>query len=185
MARTAPGEPLRAADVARRARVPLPTVRAYMNRLAAAGVLERTIERAAPNRFPKALFTLVRDLGPEPPRVGSDGKLQDDASWQTRAWRAVRTLGIFGLADLRLVLAGLGPRPIGERALRAYIHALGGAGYLVELPASGPRRRRTWRLLPSRNTGPRAPMVRRSAGGRVVYDPNIGREMQPEAARAA
>jgi hypothetical protein len=100
---------------------------------------------------------------------------------RTRLWRAMRTTGKFTIGDL-LTAASRGTEKRPENNAQRYVLRLQEAGYLHRLPT---RRKGTavtsngfcrWALI--LDTGPEAPMLRRTANGWEVFDPNTG-EVRP------
>lgn len=96
---------------------------------------------------------------------------------RTRLWRAMRVHGKFTVGDL-LTAAVRGAEKDPENNAHQYLRRLQEAGYLHRLPV---RRKGTaltsngfcrWTLI--RDTGPDAPMLRRTATGWEIRDPNTG-----------
>lgn len=118
-------------------------------------------------------YRLIRDVGVEAPRVRPDGTLDDAPSDQERMWQAMKVLRAFRAADIQAStqIAAL-------ISIRGYIAHLHRAGYLAIVePGIRGRREASYRLLPTQNTGPRPPTIKR---GRIVVDQNTGRQMWPE-----
>lgn len=168
---TAPGE-FTLRDLRRRVVAGNDLTRDYLRRLVAAGIVEQLSART-----PRAgaRFRLVRDLGVEPPRVTASGAIDDMPTDQERMWQAMKVLGTFRVPDLQ-ASTGIASAP----AVKSYVARLHCAGYLAVVePAVTGRRLASYRLLASRNTGPRPPAIRR---GKIVFDQNLGRQVWPEEA---
>lgn len=108
-----------------------------------------------------------------------------EGSLRERAWLAMRILRKFSIADLAM-RAAQGEEKSIDTNLRDYCRVLIKAGYLVELPVreGGPTKRgyNRYALIDERNTGPKPPVHRQTAG--TVWDPNTESEI-PLAMEAA
>jgi hypothetical protein len=156
------------ADLMEAARVGETMGRTYLGSLTTAGFVEKT---AAPGAFRQAdSYRLVRDNGVEAPRFKKDGTLRTEPTLQERIWAAIKALPSFSAADVVLAM-GAGS----VDAVTRYLQMLQKAGYVAAIDTAKPPR---YRLLPSRNSGPRAPAIR--AKGTVVYDPNLARQVYPQ-----
>jgi hypothetical protein len=69
-------------------------------------------------------------------------------------WAAMKALATFTVDDLRLATG------IGERTAKSYVKRLAVAGHLAAVEPGKPWHPGRWRLLASKNTGPRAPGIR-------------------------
>ena len=163
------------AFVARQRKVNDGTIKSYLARLAKGGYfdIEHTAIRAAchTNRY-----TLIKDTGVDAPRLTKHGKPSTQGLSREQIWRAMRILGDFTYHDLQLT-ASTEKVPVKASEVRSYIKHLYAAGYLVETKpcVRGPSPKpATYRLLPSRYTGPKPPMVQRV---KQVFDPNLGKVM--------
>ena len=146
------------------------TVRDYVRGLEAAGYLKRvgTTDVGHPGAPRAVVYELVRDVGVEAPRVRKDGTPVHMGRGREQMWRTMKVLGEFSARDLA-VHASTEDCPVSLEDAKHYVRYLAKAGYLVPLTRGRAVR---YRLLPSKNTGPRAPMIQRV---RQVYDPNLGR----------
>jgi hypothetical protein len=157
-------------DIDRRVQAGSDLTRDYLRSLVRAGIVAQ-LSIPAPGQ--PARYRLERDCGVEPPRVRADGTMDDAPTHQERLWQAMKVLPSFRVVDLQ---ASTGIASV--QTLKSYIAHLHRAGYLAVVePALATRRTASYRLLPSRNTGPRPPAIRR---GRVVFDQNTGRQVWPE-----
>lgn len=151
--------------------IEMPTVRDYRHCLVAAGILD-IVTPSQQRRIP-ATYRLVRDEGLDAPRVRRDGTRVTQGLAQEQMWRTLRILT--GDTNGRELAAHASTTliPVAEVAARDYLLVLNQAGYLLctqegkGLGKGGQQSR--YRLKPTRNTGPRPPMVCRT---RAVYDPN-------------
>jgi len=139
------------------------TIRDYLDALASAGIVEKL------DRRPIA-FRLLNDPGPVTPRVRRDGVVLEDAPHgRQRLWQAMRALKEFDRIELAMT-AG-----VSEESAAEYAQILCDAGYLqisrATMRHAREARKRRWRFIASRNTGPRAPQITKL---RAVWDPNLG-----------
>ena len=148
------------------------TVKEYLTGLTAAGYLEKALQPCGStieNRY-----TLVRDCGVEAPRVRRDGTEITQGRSRENLWRTMRILAEFSPRDLA-IHASTEEVPVAETEAKSYIYYLHKAGYLALVKAAKPGSHVTpglqarYRLLSSRYSGPRPPMVQRV---KQVYDPN-------------
>jgi hypothetical protein len=167
------GDAFAVAEVAHRAKAPVPTARSYMERLACAGILERfEVNTPAGRRI--VSYALARDVGVEAPRVNKLGMFEP-ATRQQLLWAAMKAMPSFSARDLQVATAR-GLRLLPFRSIANYVRWLERAGYLAARRGRpGPGGAAVWRLLASRNTGPHAPEIRRLGARRAVFDPNLGR----------
>lgn len=109
-------------------------------------------------------FSVVQaDPPPAPPPKPAAGTVTGNL------WRTMRFLGAFSPTDLR-VHAHTDDVRVGRDEATAYCQMLHRAGYLRVVQKAIPgRREAVYRLV--RNTGPKAPELRRI---RAVVDPNLG-----------
>lgn len=142
------------------------TVRDYVRRLVAGGYL--TADRSG-GQFRRVVFTLVRDVGLEAPKLQKDGAPSHQGQGREHMWRAMKMLPNFNVVDLT-VNASTEEVQVAEGEARDYVKHLERAKYLVIVKPATPTSKAVYRLV--RNTGPRPPMVTRA---KVVFDPNLGR----------
>ncbi|MBB4287401.1 Lrp/AsnC family transcriptional regulator [Roseospira goensis] len=158
------------------------SVRDYVRRLERAGYVERAGHVAREDdrtgRAQAALYRLVRDAGPEAPRLRRDGT-ESPPTAQEAMWRTLRMIGRDGVtADDLVVMASTEAVPVTRGTAASYLRHLCRAGYLrvVEDGKPGHRpgtgRPARYALRAGRNTGPRAPMIVRLS--HAVWDPNTG-----------
>jgi hypothetical protein len=116
-------------------------------------------------------YELVNDTGIHAPRLTREGMPSTQGLGRENLWRSMKMLKSFDFRDL-VKSGSTGAVKISEAEARDYIKHLYKAGYLQQLQkvnrqASLPAR---YRLLPSKNTGPRPPMIQRI---KRVFDPNL------------
>lgn len=145
------------------ARVPTGVLADYLRGLRLAGYLARLNGRG---QF-AVEYQLVRDTGVEAPRVDRDGRGVALGRGVANMWRAMKALKHFDFRELR-ACAQAGDVQIAEHTANAYCLCLARAGYLAVIRAAKPGTAAQYRL--ARDTGPRAPMIRR---GKHVFDPNL------------
>lgn len=156
-------------------------VASYLRRLCRAGYIHLVREEPLPGSVLRKVFALAPDAPFEAPRVTKDGKPVTQGRANENMWRSMRIIGEFTARDLA-VQAATEDAPISESAAKTYCMHLQKAGYLVVTrPNRGGHSPAHYRFLPSRYTGPKAPMIQRV---KVVFDPNLGRVMKPEAGDA-
>ncbi|SFD74132.1 hypothetical protein SAMN05428997_1488 [Bosea sp. CRIB-10] len=86
-------------------------------------------------------------------------------------WTAIRALRQFTIRELA-VAASTDAVPVTQVRAREYVGVLAKAGYVVEVgQRAHPGLIARWRLMPAKNTGPKAPAT--LAGGTVLYDRNL------------
>lgn len=132
----------------------------YLKRLTLAGLAEKTgamREGAGPGAR-AVVWRLKRTHGPAP-RLRRDGT-EIPLDGQQRLWIAMRSLGVFSVAEL--AYAATLDAPVPPNTAASYVRRLQAAGYLV-------RQGDCYRLKPSMNTGPEAPKILRT---HTVWDPN-------------
>lgn len=147
------------------------TVKSYLARLAAAGILRQTVAATKGGAIP-AQWELDPEAehGAETPRVTRDGKIVTMGAGRAAMWRTIKILGEFTLRDL-VVIGSTEEVAINAIDAKFYLGWLARAGYVavVERPADN-RIPTRYRLKNSRNTGPKPPQVQRS---HQLYDPNL------------
>lgn len=137
------------------------TTRSYVKALHTAGFLE--LDRAG-------VYKLVKDNGVEAPRVRKDGSVIVTGTGQENMWRVLRNAGRPVSYIELAVFASTEHTTVAPATARDYIANLLNAGYLNKLGDKVV-------LIPSKNTGPRPPMIQRI---KQVYDPNIGKVVWTE-----
>ena len=159
-------------DIARRVQCGPAVIARYLSRLVTAGIVERVADAQLTQG---ATYRLLRDMGVEAPRLTVAGAIDTTPTDQERMWQAMKALPTFDVRDIMLSTGITAAAPV-----KHYLRDLKRAGYLVVVQAGAAGRggkQARLRLLPSRNTGPRPPAVRRSG---AVFDMNQGRQVWPE-----
>jgi hypothetical protein len=166
-----------ALDVEDATRIHPDTVKTYARALERGGYLERVPApgRDGQGRYARATWRLVRDVGIEAPRVQNDGRPVTQGQANEQMWRTMKILGEFTYLDLA-VQAATPECAVAEGAAKSYCKVLARAGYLVHARPPSARAHTLYRFVPSRNTGPRPPMIQRI---KAVFDPNLGRVVWP------
>lgn len=145
--------------------IPTATVRSYVQALHAGGHLLWVGEEAPGG----ARYELASDKGIEAPRVRKDGSAVTQGQGNEALWGAMEALGTF---NTRVLASMAGASLETAKTYCAHLHR---AGYLVmERKGKGQGKggiASTYRLLRSKVTGPRPPMITRL---KTVYDPNTG-----------
>lgn len=173
-------------DLAAQTSIPPGTIRTYVLGLDRAGYLAREGRDERPkqrityvkNQLLALRYKLVRDTGVEAPRVRKNGEPVTQGLAREALWRTMRILREFTWAELAHA-ASTEEVQVDRDDARKYCYALKQAGYLVLVIAGAPGRPERYRFVPSRYSGPRAPMLQRV---RQVYDPNLKRVVWPKEA---
>lgn len=131
--------------------------RDYLTGLVRAGIVD--VVHYGPGRF--STYTLIKDCGVCAPRVRKNGALLPD-SGRTRMWRAMPILGVFSIRELANA-ASLNDALIAYEEAKSYCCWLARGGYIRKVDPA------TYRFVPARNTGPKAPQILRV---KQLYDPN-------------
>jgi hypothetical protein len=132
------------------------STRAYVNALAAGGFLSLDDNK---------VYKLIKDQGVEAPRLKKDGTPVTTGYGTENMWRTLRQMGRAVTVQELVAFASTEANPITEITAHDYLKKLTRAGYLTR-DRSG-----RYALLPSKNTGPRPPMIQRCA---QIFDPNLG-----------
>ena len=132
--------------------------RDYLTGLVRAGIVD--VVHYGPGQF--STYTLVKDCGVCAPRVRKNGYLLPD-SGRTRMWLAMPILGTFTIRELAAA-ASLPDASVSIEEAKGYCCWLTKGGYLHHVGTS------TYRFVPARATGPKAPQILRD---KQLYDPNI------------
>lgn len=138
----------------------------YIRSLERGGYLRRLTKRGG---FISARFELVRDVGIEAPRVDRDGNPVRHGSRQQALWKALSILKTFTFVELAAA-ANTDEVPVGVESAKRYVRYLARAGYVVAATGKACQAM-TFRFIPARYSGPRAPEIRAK---NHVYDPNLG-----------
>lgn len=138
------------------------TVESYLAFLRAEGIVE-VLDEARAGPIVQFRQRIVRD-GEAPPSRRSEGAQMGQR--QQALWTAMRNLRSFTPAELAYA-ASTAELPIAGDTARSYVRDLRLAGYVANVGAA------SYRLLPARNTGPRAPIVLRTE--RAAFDLNLMR----------
>lgn len=154
-------------QIARRSSVHDTAVRSYIQSLEKAGFLERI---AGADHFLEQTLRLIKDVGAEAPAVTRSGENSTSGLGNEAMWRTLRILGELTarqLADHASVNVA-----VSLWTARSYLKWLARAGYVELLSQGNGDRNARYRLIQSRYTGPRPPMVQRNS---QVYDANLGK----------
>lgn len=155
--------------LARAAMVDDDTVLSYLRCLIAGEYVAKT----GPT-YDTATYSLLRDVGCEAPRLNRDGTPNSQGQGTEAMWRALRILQETSAEELARYASAATPTAV--NTAKAYLAWLAKAGYVQTLRQRG--RATRYRLLLSRYSGPRPPMIQRT---RQVYDPNLGKVVWAEA----
>lgn len=113
----------------------------------------------------------VRDLRAPAPTQRRPDFADDRGRRAQQLWTAIRALRHFTIRELA-VAASTEAVSITQRRAREYVATLASAGYVAEVGhRAHPGLIARWRLMPAKNTGPKAPAT--LAGGTILYDRNL------------
>lgn len=160
-------------DLTRRSGQIQSQIRAYLQALTKAGVVEQ-IDPSPTTRVVGQAFRLIQDEGAEHPRLDSNGQRTHAHLLTENIWRSLRILkGSLTIADIayssstETVSANL-------LIVGRYLEALIEAGYVAKTLGDPPRTPHTYCLIPTRYTGPKPPQIH-SFQRLQVFDPNISK----------
>ena len=149
------------------------TISAYLIGLEAAGYVTVAREQIRPNQTKNTYAIVKRQL--ETPRVNKDGSEISQGRGTENMWRSMRMLKTFKPSDL-IAAAATADTEIKLATAKDYITHLHRAGYLAIVAQSSPGIQATYRILPSRISGPYPPQIQRV---KQVYDPNLQKVVWP------
>ena len=148
--------------------LPKGRVRDYLIGLENAGYLKRYEE---PRKSGEPVrYALVRDVGVEAPRVRKDGTTPEGGLGREQMWRTLRIIGDCTASELADA-ASTHQVAVAENTANEYLRFLAAAEYVATIRPGSPGVQARYRLVSSRWTGPRAPMIQRT---KQLYDPNTG-----------
>lgn len=149
----------------------LDSVREYVAGLKYAGYVAAQVSDApfVPFKTQATVYTLVRDVGIDAPRVRKDGTPVTQGQGTANMWRTMRILGTFSARELA-VSASTETCVIKENTAARYLRYLCDAGYLHN-------QKGLYRFLPSMHTGPKPPMIQNV---KRVWDQNLKKVMWSE-----
>lgn len=154
-------------ELARQTDVPARTICDFLDALEAAGIIAPDGPHTYRSSTP---FRLVRDVGAEAPRLTKEGKPVTQGAAREQMWRAMKMIrGEFTAPELAIA-ASIEGSPVATVDAKDYCKHLAMAGYLVISKKGRAGTLGRYRFIPSRNTGPRPPMVART---KLVFDPNL------------
>ncbi len=142
----------------------------FLNRLGTAGLVELVQQEKRTGCAVVNHYKLVKDVGPELPRMKTDGSLINGGA-NENLWRTMWILNTFTAREL-IVAAVTEEVSISLKTALNYCRALVKAGYLIQNDA----KTKTYRTVPNRNTGPQPPAIQRV---NAVYDPNLRKVVWP------
>ncbi len=147
------------------------TIASYLRRMVSAGFLEQDgREYRAASQKTERLYRLKK-APVETPRFTRNGVARPRRTAQQQMWNVMRgPIGRNGFTYCDLVSFGsTDDLTIPSVTAKSYISQLRRAGYLLPVNPGGPGVPAIWRLKPSRNTGPKPPMILRA---KMVFDQN-------------
>lgn len=158
-------------DIEKDTGIKLSTINRHIAGLVRAGFVMRVTEGRRMGQFDRAYWRLVKDIGVEAPRVSNEGRPSTAGVAESQMWRTMKMLNNFDARELALH-ASTEACTVTYKKAQEYARYLHLAGYLVMTRESTTRQSARYRLLTSRISGPRPPVVQRV---RQVFDPNLSR----------
>lgn len=165
-------------DLESKTRASKDTIKNYLSGLVIAGYIERldrlhrqpTLGAARiTTAFTSYLYSLLKDVGVEAPRVDRKGNPVTQGLARENMWRTMRIIKRFNIRHL-VVHASTEETPVKESDAKDYIKYLKAAGYVRIVQKRAPGRSTTFQFIEARYSGPRPPMVQKIG---QVYDPNL------------
>ncbi len=149
----------------------LSKIRDYLTCLTAAGITncKRPARRGGVNSY-----TLLKDSGIDAPRLRKNGEEVTQGQGQERLWQCLRINRHPLTAIALLGYVNTPEHPIKLTAVKSYLKHLKLAGYLQ---TCGDGEQRQYLLLPTQNTGTKAPMVQRV---KQIWDQNLAKVVWPK-----
>ncbi|NOV29205.1 hypothetical protein [Methylomonas sp. ZR1] len=123
------------------------------------------------------LYKLIKDNGVEAPRVRRDGSEVTLGREQENVWRSLRAVNHPVNYRELAALASTATHPVTPAFAKDYLANLYKAGYVTRNDSKPFKGACKYQLIPSKNTGPRPPMIQRI---KQVYDPNLGKVVWSE-----
>lgn len=157
-------------DIARRSGQQPYDINRYFQALTKAGIIELV---ETPKGKEGRVFALVRDEGAEHPRLNSKGERTYGHLATENIWRTLRILNGYLTVEDVAQTASAGGVVLSPIKVRQYMNVLTEAGYL-EKTENGAHAQDTYRLINTKNTGPRPPEIRQ-LDSLQVYDPNLSK----------
>jgi predicted transcriptional regulator len=149
------------------------TIQVYLKRLMRGGFVKLVDQQWVTGGASRNIYSLIKDAGQQAPRLRADGTESTQGAGNEAMWRSIKMLKEFSYVE---VLSTCGVQ-VSVSTIKTYLMHLQRAGYLVIHQAGGPNKPARYKLLPSMNTGPRAPMVQRT---HRVFDANLKKVMWSE-----
>lgn len=153
--------------------LPRKTALDYVKRLLAGGVVER--KGTNPETHQVLYAVLVDSI--ETPRFTRDGRPVYKGKGNDQMWRSMKMIGPFDARELAAA-SSTEDAIVSPETAASYAKHLHRAGYLVITQEHSHADQRRYRLIPSRNSGPKAPQIQKV---KRVYDANLGKVMWEEA----
>lgn len=146
--------------------IPDDTARDFLRGLMKGGFLQ--VVQEPKHSHVRTQWVLANDIGAEAPRVKKNGEIVTAGKGNEAIWGAMQALGTFNAR----VLAEMSGSS--EQTVKTYCKLLASAGYLT-IDRQGKGKgcggiQSRYRLLRSKISGPRPPMITRI---KAVYDPNV------------
>lgn len=153
------------------------TCKTYVMLLEKAGYLASTAASGdGSSRFQEFTYRLIKDSF-DAPRVTDEGGKVDQGIATLAMWRAMKVLRQFDYRDIQKA-ASVGTCQVTLQSAKAYVNALGRAGYFRTMRPAQAKQPAQYRLI--RDTGAQPPAITRR---KVVFDRNTGEFAQLETAQ--
>lgn len=146
------------------------TVSGYLTKLLKGGYIVHKEKEPLKGGVWRCIYQLEKDVGIEAPRLTRAGQESIQGRGREQLWRSMKVLGDFDHRDLAIA-ASTEAVQVSLNESRDYIKHLYKAAYLQLTQPAGQFPAR-YRLLPSKFTGPKPPMIQRT---KRLFDPNLNR----------
>ena len=146
------------------------TIKTYLQGLTLAGYLELIDIDTSKKRYTKRSWNLIKDIGVQRPNVDKNGKETKSAVGRNQMWQTIKMIKHPFHKHELVMMASTDEHAVNVNEANYYLRHLAFAGYVKEVQKGKPNKPALYRFIPSKNTGPRAPMIQRV---HQVFDPNI------------
>jgi len=155
-------------------------IKEFLNKLVLHNFIEITEEisgLAGQGARKKYIYRLITSDQTRP-KFNSEGKIiNPKGTGADQMWRCMKMIKVFTSKDLAIA-ASTDEKTVSHGYAKNYIRALTRAGYLkiINKPNAAKGVSPIYRLLPQKNTGPNAPVLKRDQS---VFDPNLKKLVWP------
>ena len=156
--------------IAENARMNVESARDYFTGLRKAGfIAESRRERVKHTPVYRYYYVLINDVGHDAPAVNRKGEILRPRAVNEAMWYVLR-IGTAVTPRALAAYASTDERNVSENTANSYLQDLHRAGYVNVVSAATHTKQATYKLDPTKNTGPKPPQICRACR---VFDPNI------------